>query len=112
MSKGWNNTVEYTFIHCMLTETVTRVREMDPVVGDWCVSVQKMKVWVGTSSLAMGTSLEVNGGIVEDACWLCLAGDAKHINLAELNAMIKGINLTLQWQMTVLHLVTNSVCIH
>lgn len=39
-----------------------------------------------------------------------LAGDAKHINLAELDTMIKGINLALQWQMTVLQLVTDCVC--
>ena len=32
--------------------------------------------------------------------------------LAELEATLKGINLALQWEATVLHLVTDSACVH
>lgn len=47
-------------------------------------------------------ALEVNGAIVVHPCWLFLAGDAEHINLAELDAVIKGF---------ILALVTDSSCV-
>lgn len=68
---------------------------MDLVGEELCVSCHKMKVWVDASSLATEMALEVNKDIVEDACWLHMA-DAKYVNLAEINAMIKDINLALQ----------------
>ena len=67
----------------------------DPFGGDWCVDVNKMKVWVDASSVATEVALGVNGSIVEDACWLHSINDARHINLAKLDAVIKGVNLTL-----------------
>ena len=43
----------------------------DPVSGVWCVEQHpRMKVWPDASSLAIGTVLEVNGNIIEDASWL------------------------------------------
>lgn len=73
----------------------------------------EMKVGrIDASSLAMGVTLEANGSIIEDACWLHPTNDARHINLAELDAALKGINLALQWQATVLHLVTDSACMN
>ena len=50
--------------------------------------------------------------LIEDACWLRLASEDKHNNLAELDAMLRGINLALQWKVTVLHLKTDSACVH
>lgn len=41
------------------------------------------------SSLATGVALEVNEGIVQDACWLRPEEDAKQINLVEFDAIIK-----------------------
>ena len=52
------------------------------------------------------------GTIIEDACWLCPTNDAQHINLPEHDAALKGVNLALQWEATVLHLVTDSVCVY
>lgn len=94
---------------CMLMKTVAK---MDPVRGDWCVNGNEMKVWIDASSVATGVLLKVNGSIVEDACWLHPSKDAKHINLAELDAAIKGINLALQWRASVLHLVMDLACVH
>ena len=34
------------------------------------------------------------------------------INLAELDAILKGINLSLQWQGKLLHVKTDSVCVY
>ena len=41
----------------------------------------------------MGVVLEANGAIMEDA-WLQLENDARHINLAELDATLKKARLT------------------
>lgn len=48
------------------------------------------------SSLAMGVALEANESMVEDASWLHPSNDARHINLTELDAALKGINLAFQ----------------
>lgn len=42
------------------------------------------------SSLATGVALEIDGDIVEDACWLRPDGDSQHVNLTELDAMLKS----------------------
>ena len=38
--------------------------------------------------------------------------DAAHINLAELDAVMKGINLALQWKVRKLHIHTDSLCVY
>ena len=64
------------------------------------------------SSVATGDALETNGTVIEYACWLRPTNDAQHINLAELNAALKGVNLALQWEATMLYFVTDSACVH
>ena len=49
-------------------------------------------VWCDASSIALGVVLEIDGNSVEDAAWLRKKDDFAHINLAELNAVLKGIN--------------------
>ena len=88
----------------MLTETVARVTQDDPVQGDWYVDRNEFTVWVDASFLTMGVALEANGTIMEDACWLQPENDA-----SELDATLKGVNLALQWQTRVFHVVTDSV---
>ena len=73
---------------------------------------KEITVWVDASSVATGVKWETNGTVIEDACWLHPTNNAQYINQAELNAALKGINLTLQWEVTVLHLVTDSACVH
>ena len=41
-----------------------------------------------------------------------LVGYDQHINLSELDAIIKRINLAILWKTTTLHLFTDSVCVH
>ena len=48
--------------------------------------------------------LERRHDILEDACWLRPTNNAQHINLANLDAMVKGLNLALQWQARTVHL--------
>lgn len=38
--------------------------------------------------------------------------DSQHINLAKLDVVVKGINLALKWQVKVLHLKIDSLCMY
>ena len=93
-------------------ELLTRVCKEDLAWGRWFVDGQALSIWVDASSLATGMLLIYDGAVVEDACWLRSAKDSQHINLAELDAIIKGINLAILWKMTTLHLFTDSACVH
>ena len=112
VTKGWDDRIKNTSLSQILAETLTRVRETDPIVGNWCTDGKEITVWVDASSVATGVVLETKGTVIEDACWLRPINDAQHINRAELDVALKGINLALQSEATVLHLVTNSVCVY
>ena len=112
VTKGWDDRIKKASLSQILAETLTRVREADPVGGNWCTDGKEITVWVDASSISTGVALETNRTVIEDACWLRPINDAQHINLAELDTALKGINLALQWEATVLHLVTDSACVH
>lgn len=44
--------------------------------------------------------------------WLRSEREDKHINLAEIDAILRGINMALQWRATVGHLKSDSTCVH
>ena len=56
--------------------------------------------------------IEYDGAIIEGASWLRPVHADKHINLAELDAVLRGINLALHWKASVIHLRTDSACVH
>ncbi|KRY20480.1 hypothetical protein T12_8397 [Trichinella patagoniensis] len=70
-----------------------------------------LAVWVDASSQAVGVALEIGGSVVEDMAWLSL-DDAQHINMAELDAVIKGFNMAFSWQITKIRLMTDSATVH
>ena len=45
----------------------------------------------------MGTVIEVNDVVAEDGAWMRKSDDFNHINVAELEAVLKGINLCVKW---------------
>ena len=110
MTKGWEDRIKNASLSQILAETLTRVEEADHVEGNWCTDGKEIKVWVDASSVATGMALETNGMVIEDACWLCPINDAQHINLAELDAALKGINFSLQWEAR--HFNWKSACEH
>ena len=63
------------------------------------------------SSVALGVAVEVNGDIVEDACYL-RQDESAHINMAEMDAALKGLNLAIAWGMTRIYLITDSLTVH
>jgi hypothetical protein len=93
----------------MVMETHKKVSQCDPVRGVWRVSGgNRGAVWCDASSLALGAVLEIDGSVVEDGCWLRKADDSAHINLAELEAVIKGVNMAVAWGLRDLTIYTDS----
>ena len=68
-------------------------------------------VWCDASSIALGAVVEINGITVEDAAWLRKKDDHSHINVAELNAVLKGISLAIKWGITDLVLMVDSATV-
>ena len=66
------------------------------------------RLWCDASDLAYGVALESDGSIIEDGCWLRPPEDKRHINLAELEAVIKGLSLAAKWDVTNVQLMTDS----
>ena len=85
----------------------------DPVRGVWHVPKSEQGViWCDASSLAIGVMLEMNGCVVEDAAWLRKKDDYSHINVAELEVVLKGINLALKWELKTIELKTDSATVN
>lgn len=110
-TQGWDDVVRDNEIKAILEEIIREVKRNDPVHGRWDVTGEEAKVWVDASSLALGVIVEVSGCIVEDASWLRADG-ASHINMAELDAVVKGLNLALAWRMRKVELITDSSTVH
>ncbi|KAI0987634.1 hypothetical protein GJ496_003661 [Pomphorhynchus laevis] len=58
--------------------------------------------------IAVGAALEINGGIVEDNAWLRKLNDNNHINFAELESVLRRINIALSWKLVNVELMTDS----
>ena len=112
VTKNWDSVTADSPLRCMVSETIARIRQEDPAQGPWCVDGRDVNVWVDASSVATGVLLERDGITFEDACWLRSVDNVQHINMAELDAAIKGINMALQWKATILHLKTDSVSVY
>lgn len=96
----------------LVEDLLVRVQREDPVKGTWSVENQESgKVWCDASSIGIGVSLEMEGRTVEDAAWLRKEDDGAHINLAELEAVLKGISLALKWQLKNVAVVTDSATV-
>ena len=76
-----------------------RLEVSDSVRGKWnAEGIQNgATLWRDASSMAMGVAIEYNGVIIEDAVWLRSINDVMHINIAELDAVVRGINLAAKW---------------
>ena len=49
---------------------------------------------------------------VEDQCWLRPVDDGCHINVAELEAVVKGLSLAMSWKMRKIHVMTDSSSVY
>ncbi|KFD68668.1 hypothetical protein M514_03680 [Trichuris suis] len=93
------------------TRPAGMTRARDPVRERWDASGEEGTVWVDASGLAIGVAVEIGGSVEEDATWL-RPNDARHINMAELDAVIRGLNLVLAWGPKAVELITDSATVH
>ena len=95
----------------MCHELAEKLQECDPVTGLWRAdtsSAVAWRLWCDASDLAYGMALESDGSIIEDGCWPRPPEDKRHINSAELEAVIKGLSLAAKWDATNVQLMTDS----
>lgn len=96
----------------MIEDIMERIGTEDPVKGEWKVeNVIDGIVWCDASDMCMGVVLEVNGVAVEDAAWMRKSNDHHHINVAELDAVLKGVNLGVKWGLKKMVIMTDSVTV-
>ena len=96
----------------MIKEVMQAVKVEDPVRGMWRVIKTDIgRVWCDASDLAMGVVVEIDGTVVEDASWLRKKDDYGHINVAELEAVLRGVNLAVKWGLSNIEIVTDSVTV-
>lgn len=75
-----------------------RAKRSDTLEGRWPVDKESnVMLCTDASPIATGSVLEITGDVVEDECWLCSMNDSADINLAELDAVIRGISLMVSW---------------
>ena len=107
-SVGWDSKVDAKTVE-LAQELWKRVETEDPVGGVWDIGdTREGRVWCDASSLAVGACLEIEGEIVEDNNWLRRTDDTAHINLAESEAVLKGVNLAIAWGIEKLEVMTDS----
>lgn len=83
---------------------------MDPLGGAWRVASDRGTVWCDASSLAVRCALGIYGCIVKNDMWL-RKEDSTHINLAELDAVIRGLNLAAKWDLKEVEVVTDTATV-
>jgi len=97
----------------IINEISTRLLEKDPVRGRWDIpSGKECVVWCDASSLAIGVVLEVDGVRAEDQSWLRPTDDGSHINVAELESVLKGLSLAVSWGMSTIKVITDSASVY
>ena len=107
----WEDEIDHEVL-CVIQEVITEVKNRDPVKGEWHIGRSKEGViWCDASSLALGAILEIGGMTAEDAAWLRKKNDNTHINVAELDAIMKGINLALKWSLQAVEIRTDSATV-
>ena len=105
--KTWDEKIQCDYFEKVVNDMVKRTRNEDLAKGVWNVYGSEATVWMDASSLAVVVIVEIDGNIIEDACWL-RKDDTAHINMSELDAVIKGLNMGLKWKMNILHICNNS----
>ncbi|XP_045101484.1 uncharacterized protein LOC123498445 [Portunus trituberculatus] len=106
-TRGWDDAL------CEQMEYVSsRLSKEDPCCGQWCVHGDQAVVWTDASSIAAGVVVETpQGAAIEDACWI-RRDESSHINMVELDAAVRGVNLAIAWGMRTIDLRTDSATVY
>jgi len=109
---GWELLIDDDCV-LMMKEVEESLKRSDPVGGVWTVKPgEEATVWCDASSLAVGAVIEISGEVVEDMSWLRPKDDGAHINVAELDAVLKGLNMCLHWKRSKITIMTDSSSVH
>ena len=110
--RNWEDNI-VPFSEALLMDLLDRIAKSDPVEGVWCDDQKREdgRVWCDASSIGVGVALEVGGKLVEDASRLRKKDDNMHINVAELDAVLKGVNLALKWDIKKIEIMTDSATV-
>ena len=110
---SWDKPVSAETMQQLHITAATLTKLGDPVQGRWLVDPKApINVWVDASNIAMGAVLQIDGAVVEDAAWLQPKNDSAHINIKELDAAIRGINLAVKWGRRKITLFTDNEPVH
>ena len=91
---------------------IVRMHQEGPMQSKWCLDSPEIDIWVDVSYLATSILLEHDDSAIEDASWLGKEKNAQHIILVELSAVLKSVNMALMWESTMIHLFTDTSCVH
>ena len=109
---GWDKKVDDEIMKKLHDVNRKLKAEGDPVRGRWPVDIRKPVVlWSDASAIALGVALEVDGDIIEDASWLRPKNDSAHINRSELDAVIRGLNMSIKWGFKEIRVMTDSATV-
>ena len=114
VTAGWDDPVQDSpRIAEMIASVHARVSADDPARGRWDFGGGSATVWTDASAIATGVVLTNDeGDVLEDACWLRSQRDSvSHINMSELDAAIKGLNLAVAWGVRTVTLCTDSAAV-
>lgn len=112
LTRGWDDATNDPALRSQIDHAAGKLTSDDPARGQWCVTGDRAVVWTDASSVAAGAVLEsAAGDVIEDACWL-RRDDSTHINMAELDAAVRGVNLAIAWGMRNIELKTDSATVH
>lgn len=114
LTAGWDDITDDPALQAKIQHVVQQLQESDPARGPWRLTGDRLIVWTDASSIANGVILEdPGGGTVEDASWLRPESKAAmHINMAELDAALSGINMAVAWGVKIIDLRTDSATVH
>ena len=90
-----------------------QVSREDPVNGKWTVkSTGGVSLWCDASNLALGVVISEDGSVIEDHCWLRPKSDKRHINVAELDAVLRGLSAVVDHRVANVRVMTDSKTVH
>lgn len=76
------------------------------------MSGNQVVVWTDASAAAAGVALEtLQSDVIEDTWWLRW-DNSLHINMAELDEAVRGVNLAIAWGMKSIELRTDSATVY
>ncbi|XP_065182549.1 uncharacterized protein LOC135813378 [Sycon ciliatum] len=109
---GWDAKVPPEVVS-LCQELSGRVEGEDPVHGAWSAPpAAQWSVWCDASNIATGIVVQCGADVIEDACWLRPKDDRTHINVAELDSVMSGLQRATAYGLTSVRLLTDSKTVH